>query len=341
MQEAERAFVSLNDGSFAKLYHERLAAVLAACDDERPPAIKKSRYFLWLQVLGCAAVGGLAFFLSGALSLGFFIGLFAFVILYATTPKPLAATATDVRNKTFSILAEAEGCTFKSDRFDPDIYRLMYELGFLQGNSSKTFRERFAGRYRGRDFWFFWARLVDGSGDDSRVTFEGQLICIEFPDERFRAAVVRSDKATIANLADLARALWRAAKPKPPVAPTAAEPAPVRRVRELQREFAGRNLRVGFKDGKLLIAAESIETESAMWWRRLLKRSLAYESYRQAGVSVDTKRASAIEKSLSEESPATAETMDTPLNSLPRARAITAEVRETLRLIDSVLETTP
>jgi hypothetical protein len=340
MQEAKRAFVSLNDASFARLYRERLAPVLAACDDERPPVLQKSRYLFWLQVSGCAVVGALAYFVSGALSLGFFIALFAFVVLYAATPKPLVKAAAEVRSKTFSILADAEGCTFKPDGFDPDIYRLMHELGFLQGNCSKTFRERFAGRCRGRDFSFFWAHLVDGSGDDSRVTFEGQLICIEFPHERFRAAVVRSDKATIANLADLARVVWRAARPKPPVA-TAAEPAPVRRVRELQRKLAGRNLRVGFKDGKLLIAAESIETESAVWWRRLLKRSLAYESFRQAGVSVDTAKAAAIEKSLSEEDPATDATMDAPLNSLARARAITAEVRETLRLIDSVLETAP
>lgn len=339
MQSSERNSVSIDDAAFARLYRQRIAPILAARDIERPSTARKSRNIFWAQLLGSFSVGAAAFAFSESASLAIVAGGFALLILQAVLAEPLVAMARDVRSDTYAVLAEAVGCTFERDGFEPDTYHQLFDLGFLLGRKKRTFRDRFAGRCKGRAFSFFWARLIDDYGDDSRVSFEGQLICIEFPEERFRNVVVRSDRRIVTSLADLVRSVFGAIAEAEP--PRPAEPALVKRVSELEQGFKERNLRVGFKQGRLLIVAESAEPENSMGWWRHLRRLLAYERHYQAGISVGTRKANQIEDSLNEESPATAQTMDAPLNTLARARAITAEVRETLRLIDSVLETAP
>jgi hypothetical protein len=236
-----------------------------------------------------------------------------------------------------------------------------------------TLNEHVAGTHKGCDFAFCNAELAERPQPPARnrqVTFKGHLIRIAFPKKFTGTTIIRRDAGVVENWLErqsLGTALQRADLGSTELdrafevyttdqveARYLVDLALVARLLEIERKFEGRNLRGAFDRGDLLIAVEADrpkrETESAPP-SHFFERLMIYETYHQAGVSVTEEAAAGIEdafakedeqtgagKAASRES-STPEAHDDSLDTIAYAKAVTSDLAEILRLIDSVLET--
>jgi hypothetical protein len=115
------------------------------------------------------------------------------------------------------------------------------------------------------------------------------------------------------------------------------------RLIELEHSFDGQDIRFAFEGGDLLIAVECAQPQRKRDDEparpvHLVKRIFVYESYHQAGISVDAKAAEEIEQALAKDDPPPAPKPESPPDPFEPIRAATAETRQILLLIAKVLE---
>jgi hypothetical protein len=348
----------LDDAEFSKLYAERIAPALRALEADRKSALA---LYTGGHVNAVWAALALALFVIVALqsiAWGFVVGAIAFGALRVLATQPVAWVAQAAENELLSVVAKAIGCSYQAEGFDSDIYKRLLALNLLPLKELTHFQDRFTGRHNGCDFAFHKVRLETRRqrGESTSVPFIGYLIRIDVPKKFEGTTILRRDAGILNNWFESMRVSSRLQRvylgsselEKPFEVYTTdqvearylADLAFVARLLEIERRFSGRDLRCAFEKGDLLIAVESADREAEdAAPDNLFKRLMIYETYHKAGVSVTDETADEIDKALDEQNKPTKHTMGARLDTIARARAITGEVAEILRLIDNIVAT--
>jgi Protein of unknown function (DUF3137) len=368
---------SLEGAGFSHLYHESIAPILRAREADRQSAL--TRYFrtaFWtlpaalvltaLVTVVLQALGGIA------LIVGLVAGVSAFAWLQTGAVGQIDSTEASARNETLAAVAQAIGCSFQPSISEFEPCSRLGNFRLLPEWKEATLKDHFEGTHKGCDFAFCNVELAERPEPPAKrgaVTFKGHLIRIAFPKRFSGTTIVRRDAGFVGNWLEqqnLGTALQRADLGSTELdrafeiyttdqveARYLVDLALVARLLEIEHRFEGRNLRGAFERGDLLIAVESggprRESEPAPP-PHFFERLMIYESYHRAGVSVTEETAAEIEEAfargdeqieaLKATSKSAPEADGDGLDTIVYARAVTSDVAEILRLIDSVVETT-
>ena len=357
MQDA-KIHLLLDDAAFARLCAEQIAPSLQECQAQERAAVSAYYQRHGWALLGAAIIGVVAG-LSTQFIVGLAAGVAAYTLLGRSAAAPMNSSAERTRARTLGALAEAVDCAYHHESETPSLYQRLLKLWLLPQSDEAVFNDRFSGRCNGQDFEFCAARLETLDNRQRSVRFDGFLVRIAFPKDFFGTTIIRRDAGSVGNWFEEGRVrekFRRAYLGSPEIDKTfevyttdqtearyLADFAFLTRLAELEHEFDGRDLRFAFAGGDLLIAVErssprrepEVEPTDPT---RMFKRVLVYESYYQAGQSVDAKTAEEIEQALDKDNPPPAAKPVTEPDSLEPIRAATADARQILRLVAKVLE---
>lgn len=359
MQRVEFDPRALDDARFSELYKERIEPILRAREADRQAALAAHRdrtgWVMWGSIAAAlAAVLLFQYVLAAAVA-----GLFAYGLLNNYALAPLAAVARSTKDGTLAAVAEGIGCTHQAEGFDPDPHNRLLALHLLPQSERTHFRDRFTGTINGRNFSFFKARLENKRTEHGWYpVFEGHLIRLATSKQFAGTTILRRDAGVLNNWLEgvsVSGRLERTYLGSPELdkafevyssdqfeARYLADFAFMPRLIELAKRFKGRDLRCAFKDGELLVALEidSAKSEDAERGINFFERLMVYETYHKVGESVTEEKAAEIEEALDGQTAPKSHTMSAPLDTLDRAKAMTADVVETLRVINGLMDVT-
>lgn len=266
--------MSLADEAFPQLYAGRIEPILKAREVDRLVALRSFWTRGALGTVVSLGLGALARGLAGAeLAEALLVSGVGLAVTGTLAYAPLAAVREAAKRQSLSAIADAIGCTYRLDGFDPDGLADFKSWSLLPGYDRISCRDRFAGRHHGCAFAFFDTHLQKqvGSGKNRRwkTVFNGQLVCIDFPKPFKGTTVIREDAGPFnfleqwsCNLQRVGLGDSRLEKAFEVYASDQVEarvlihPVFMERLLELEALFRGQHLRGAFHEGHLLLAIE-------------------------------------------------------------------------------------
>ena len=189
--------LTLDEAAFSKLYAERIEPILKANEGNRVTAIETYVVRRNWGVLAAIAVGGATMWWSNDVINALIFGGVAFAGAHWYAYQPLQAVETATKQQSLNAVARAIGCSYELGAFEPDAFKRFTDLQLLPGCDRSSFQDCFNGDFRGCGFTFYEGhlerRVQTKNGSRWDTVFRGQMIRIAFPKKFQGITVVRRD----------------------------------------------------------------------------------------------------------------------------------------------------
>ena len=265
--------LTLDDAGLERLYAERIEPIFHTQEESRLKAMRAFQGRLALVALGVLAIAGVIWLWSEEIFQALIFGGVAAVAGFWIAYAPLAAVATQTKDRVLTAIAQAIGCAYTLSGFERDGLAHFEELRLLPSCDRSEYQDCFRGSHRGCGYAFYDGHLErkvqTKNGSRWETVFRGQLISIAFPKKFLGTTVVRRD-AGIFN----AVSRWMSSMQRVGLGDSRLEkafevystdqvearylihPVFMERLLALEAAFKGERLRCAFVDGLLLVVVE-------------------------------------------------------------------------------------
>lgn len=266
--------MSLAGDGLNTLYAERIEPILRAQEEGRGAAMGTYRMRVILGVMAAIIVGAITAWISenDVWNMLIFGGV-TFAGAHWWAYQPLQEVATNTKQQSLTAIADAIGCNFALNGFEPAGAEQLSELQLLPSCDRSTYEDCFDGKHSGCEYAFYDGHLErkvkTKNGHSWQTVFRGQLIRIAFPKKFHGKTIVKRDAGMFNFMQRWMTSLQRVGLGDSRLekafevysddqveARYLIHPVFMERLLDLEKRFEGKNLRCAFVDGDLLIAIE-------------------------------------------------------------------------------------